>query len=154
VVQSPYHHPVVESVARELVDRLRAALQARSEVLEAYLFGSFARNDATAHSDVDVALYVAEEAINYPGYGFAATISADLQVVLGRSDVDVVLLNRAPPLLYNRVLRDGIRIMSRDLSATTSREGMALSRYCDYVPQLEMIDRVHRERIAQGRFGK
>jgi hypothetical protein len=68
--------------------------------------------------------------------------------------VDVVLLNHAPPLLYHRVLRDGIRICSRDLAATTGREGMALSRYCDYVPQLEMIERVHQERIAQGRFGK
>ena len=43
---------------------------------------------------------------------------------------------RAPPLLYHRVLRDGRRILSRDLRATTTREGYALSRYCDFVPQL------------------
>lgn len=36
-------------------------------------------------------------------------------------------------------LRDGQRILSRDLRATTTREGYALSRYCDYVPQLAKI---------------
>jgi hypothetical protein len=59
---------------------------------------------------------------------------------LGTNSVDVVLLNRAPPLLYHRVLRDGIRVLARDLRATTTREGYALSRYCDYVPQLAKID--------------
>ena len=47
-----------------------------------------------------------------------------------------MVLNRAPPLLYHRVLRDGRRILARDLRATTTREGYALSRYCDFVPQL------------------
>lgn len=42
---------------------------------------------------------------------------------LGRNDVDLVLLNDAPPLLYHRVLRDGVRLLSRDLAKTTAREG-------------------------------
>lgn len=54
--------------------------------------------------------------------------------------IDVVILNRAPPLLYHRVLRDGIRVLSRDLRATTVREGQALSRYCDFLPYLNRID--------------
>lgn len=37
-------------------------------------------------------------------------------------------------------LRDGQRILARDLRATTIREGYALSRYCDYVPQLAKIE--------------
>jgi hypothetical protein len=73
---------------------------------------------------------------------------------LGSNRVDVVVLNDAPPLLYHRVLRDGLRILSRDLRATTTREGQALSRYCDYVPQLAKIDRAHRARAESGRFGR
>jgi hypothetical protein len=42
--------------------------------------------------------------------------------LLGRNDVDVVVLNDAGPLLYHRVLRDGERILSRDPGATTARE--------------------------------
>jgi hypothetical protein len=37
-------------------------------------------------------------------------------------------------------LRDGVRLFARDLAATTAREGRALSRYCDYVPQLAKVD--------------
>ena len=37
---------------------LRGALEPRAEVLEAYLFGSWARGEAVGHSDVDVAVYV------------------------------------------------------------------------------------------------
>jgi hypothetical protein len=61
---------------------------------------------------------------------------------LGTNSVDVVILNRAPPLLYHRVLRDGSRLVSRDLRATTVREGRALSRYCDFAPQLARIDAI------------
>jgi hypothetical protein len=52
------------------------------------------------------------------------------------------------------VLRDGERLLSRDLAATTTREGYALSRYCDYLPHLAKIDRELARRIADGSFGR
>ena len=55
---------------------------------------------------------------------------------------------------YHRVLRDGVRLFSRDLRATTAREGQALSRYCDYLPQLAKIDAAHRARVEGGHFGR
>lgn len=136
------------------MDKLRRALDPRVEVLEAYVFGSVARREAAAHSDVDVAVFVDAGVLDRPGYGYQAELGAELQQKLGRSDVDVVVLNRAGPVLYHQVLRDGVRVLSRDLAATTTREGQALSRYCDYVPTLRMIDRVHKARIASGGFGR
>jgi hypothetical protein len=131
------------------------ALERRREVLEGYLFGSAARGDAQAHSDVDVAVYVAPDAhASQSGLGLDAEIAADLMRALGANRVDVVLLNSAPPLLYHRVLRDGVRILSRDLRATTIREGQALSRYCDFVPQLAKIRAAHDARRARGEFGR
>lgn len=134
--------------------RLATVLDSRAEVLEAYLFGSVARGEAQAHSDVDVAVYVLAQALDRPGFGYAAELGSDLQAALGRSDVDVVILNRAPPALYHAVLRDGLRILSRDLAATTTREGRALSRYCDDVPRLRMIEAISRARITSGNFGR
>jgi hypothetical protein len=73
---------------------------------------------------------------------------------LGENRVDLVVLNAAPPLLYHRVLRDGVRVVSRDLRETTTREGYALSRYCDYVPQLAKIQSAVARRTDAGELGR
>lgn len=136
------------------LNRLLATLHARAEILEAYLFGSQARGSASAHSDVDIAVFVEPAALEEPGFGYDAALGADLQQALARSDVDIVILNHAPPLLYHRVLKDGTRLLARDLAATTTREGAALSRYFDYLPQLRKIEEAHRLRTDSGRFGR
>jgi uncharacterized protein len=126
--------------AQELARRIASILEPRPEVLEAYLFGSRATGRAQAHSDVDVAVFVDERRAVHGGYGYTAELATALISGLGTNAVDVVVLNGSPPLLYHRVLRDGERILSRDLRASTTREGYALSRYCDYVPQLAKIE--------------
>jgi predicted nucleotidyltransferase len=136
----------------ELRDRLTRALEGRPEVLEAYLFGSEAAGRAQPHSDVDVAVFVAE--VPDAPFGYEAELSADLIAALGENRVDLVLLNRAPPLLYHHVLSEGVRLLSRDPAATTVREGLAISRYCDYVPHLAKLDAALRARIVRGNFGR
>ena len=124
-----------------LEHRLAEALASRAEVLEAYLFGSHALGRAQPHSDVDIAVYVDPRTLTEAdGYGYAADLTAHLMQALGTNAVDLVVLNRAPPLLYHRVLRDGRRVLARDLRATTTREGYALSRYWDYVPALAKME--------------
>lgn len=123
---------------------LVGALAPRQEVLEAYLFGSRAMGRAQPHSDIDIAVYVDAPRAADEGYGYAAELTAHLMAALGSNKIDVVVLNRAPPVLYHRVLRDGRRILARDLRAATTREGYALSRYCDYLPQLAKIEAARR----------
>ncbi len=139
---------------RALLAKLAALLEPRGEILEAYLFGSKVTGSAQPHSDVDVAVYLGEAMPVTSVFGYAADLATALMRGLHTSRVDVVVLNNATPLLYHRVLRDGVRILSRDLRATTTREGRALSRYCDYVPQLAKLEAAHRARIAAGRFGR
>ena len=145
---------MVTADTERLLKTLNAALQPRAEILEAYLFGSTATGATHSHSDVDVAVYLADRQPTGSVFGYTADLTAALMSVLGTNRVDVVVLNDAPPLLYHRVLRDGQRILSRNLRATTTREGYALSRYCDYVPQLAKIEAAHRARIAAARFGR
>ncbi len=135
----------------ELEDRIARALAQRDEVLEAYLFGSHAAGRAQAHSDIDIAVYVREAPAAAAGFGYAAELTACLMRALGTNDVDVVVLNRAPPVLYHRVLRDGRRILARDLRATTTREGYALSRYCDFLPQLAKMEAARRSATGRAR---
>ena len=112
----------------EVSTKLHAFFAPRDEVLEAYLFGSTADGSAQRHSDVDIAVYLREPVPPASAFGYVADLTAALMHTLGTNHVDVVVLNAAPPMLYHRVLRDGVRILTRDLRATTTREGQALSR--------------------------
>ena len=141
-------------VARdEIVEQLRAALLEHPVVLEAYLFGSAARGEAGPESDIDIAVYL-DPGVEEPPMGHAAVLTTALMAALHQDNIDLVTLNTAPPLLYHRVLRDGIRLVARDVRATITREGRALSRYCDYLPHLRKIDSVHAARIEAGDFGR
>jgi len=131
-----------------------AALEARPEVLEGYVFGSRARGTATPESDIDIAVRIDRVLAPAGPYGYTAGLSAALGSALERRDVDVVVLNDAPPLLYHRVIATGVRVFSRDLRASTTREGLALSRYCDYLPQLRRIDAALSARLAANTFGR
>ena len=135
----------LSELERCLVD----ALQGRSEIEDAYLFGSQATGRARSHSDIDVAVHVDLGRLGRAQYGYAAELTAHLMGALGSNDIDVVVLNGAPPVLYHRVLRDGRRILSRDARATAAREGYALSRYCDFVPQLAKMESARRAAAAQ-----
>jgi predicted nucleotidyltransferase len=138
----------------ELAERLASALATRPEVLDAYLFGSRARGDARPHSDIDVAVFVDPALAPASAFGYEAELTGALMKALATNRIDVVLLNGAPPLLYHRVLRDGVRVFARDLTATTTREGTALSRYCDFLPQLAKVERVSSARVNDGEFGR
>jgi hypothetical protein len=138
-------------IGGDLEARIRRPLSARPEILEAYLFGSRARGDAQPHSDIDIAIFVSDMPTS--PFGYEAELVTDLMTALGSERVDLVLLNRAGPLLYHRVLRDGTRLLSRDLRATTVREGQALSRYCDYRAQLDKIDSAAHARLVRGDLG-
>ncbi len=72
---------------------LRSVFASQPVVL-AYLFGSQASGTGTPLSDVDIAVLLEP---NTPSPGTVqATLISDLMLALGRSDVDVVVLNTAP----------------------------------------------------------
>lgn len=133
----------------DLAPRLARALATRDEILEAYLFGSQASGRAQPHSDIDVAVYIDPSANPAGPYGRAAELTAHLMDAVNSNDIDVLILNDAPPVLYHRVLRDGNRLFARDLRATTAREGRALSRYCDFLPQMDKVTRARRRAPVQ-----
>ena len=138
----------------ELAQRIARVLAPRGEILEAYLFGSGARGGDGPLSDVDVAVFVDPAAPGDYPFGHEADLATALLRELPGRTIDVLVLNQAPPVLYHRVLRDGIRLLARRLQDTTTREGQALSRYCDFLPQLRKISDAQDQRIARGRYGR
>ena len=132
-----------------LKQRIASVLEPRREVLEAYLFGSHAQGRAQPHSDIDVAVYIDESLAEEGAFGYRAQLITEIMAGLQSNEIDLLILNQAPPVLYYHVLRDGIRVLSRDLAATTTREGRAASRYCDFVPHLAKMDAAWRSRALR-----
>ena len=79
---------------------LRRALVGRADVRLAILFGSVARDAATAESDVDLAVDV-DPRVDL------AELSSSLSLAVGR-ELDVVRLSDAGVPLLEELLRDGI----------------------------------------------
>lgn len=131
---------------RPIESEMRARFEtAPPDVLAAYVFGSIARDDADAESDVDVAILLAAE----PRPELASQrldLAAELERGLGRR-VDLVILNTAPVDLVHRVLRDGALVLDRDRAARIRFEVRARNEYFDVLPFLRRYRRLP-ERVA------
>lgn len=125
---------------QNLEQRITGLLEPRPEVLEAYLFGSHAQGREQPHSDIDVAVCIDESLAEEGAFGYRAQLITEIMAGLHSNDIDLLILNQAPPALYYQVLRDGIRVLTRDLAATTTREGYAVSRYCDFAAHRAKMD--------------
>ena len=79
------------------------------EIQIAYLFGSSKDGVIAVDSDVDVAIYLEEGTSPFSQLNIAAALEDELE-----SPVDVVVLNKANPVLAHEVLRNGFRLFARD----------------------------------------
>lgn len=117
---------------RAIAERLRGELAANDEVVCAWLFGSVARGEATASSDVDVAVLR-----RGPLPRTLDELPLDLEDALSRAllrRVDVVDARTAPADLVHRILRDGIRLVDNDPRQRVRFEVAARNRYFDMLP--------------------
>ena len=97
--------------------------------IAAYLFGSVARGEAGATSDVDLGvLFAADPPATLEAPQFA--LEAELERLL-HAPVQVVALNRASADLVHRVLRDGRLVLDRDRAARIRFEVRSRNQYFD-----------------------
>jgi hypothetical protein len=111
-------------------------------VVAAWLYGSVARGTARPDSDVDVAVLLGRE----PARGLAGQpfdLEDELARLLGR-DVQVVVLDRAPPDLAHRVLRDGRLLFESDPAARVTFQVRSRNEYFDLLPVLEEYRRTRK----------
>lgn len=72
---------------------------------------------------------------------------------LDTDEVDLVVLNDAPPLLRHRALRDGEPLVERDRLAHVRLATDALLEYLDTEPLRATLAAGRRRRLAEDRFG-
>jgi uncharacterized protein len=130
----------------QLVDGIRTVLLAEPDVDLAYLFGSRAREEALASSDVDIALLASAPLPLLRLGALQERLAHALQM-----PVDVVDLHAAPPLLAREVVLEGIPVLVVDPAVKLDFEMAAIRRWEDTrrmrLEQQELL----RERARLGR---
>jgi hypothetical protein len=141
----------LSAVERILVSHFKR----RREVQAAYIFGSVVTGRSRPDSDVDVAVLVSDEVTRGNTFEYRLELMADLMTVLKRNDVDLILLNQAPPLLAHRVLKKGRLIFERSASARVAFQVRTVNRYLDTVPMRNLYLSYLKKHVRDGSiFGR
>jgi predicted nucleotidyltransferase len=126
-------------------------LSKRREIQAVYIFGSVATCRTRPDSDVDVAVLTARRARRADTLKYRLALMADPGSAPGRPDVEVVLLNEAPPLLAHRILSQGALVFERSRSARVKFQVDTVNRYLDVIPMFETHIEYLKKRVREGR---
>lgn len=134
-------NPVVKEV-----NRIFPEVLGRFEQVEfAYLFGSFVQE--TEFKDIDVAICASSlPASPLARFKLAMKIGRALERQLHpRFEVDVRLMNEAPPWFQAEVLRTGKLLFARTEAWRVAYEAALLSRHLDYQPLRDRLTALYVE---------
>jgi uncharacterized protein len=150
VIDEKSRVPLLNEAALE---RLSHALD-RQDVIAAMLIGSQARGTSGPLSDVDVAIWH-DPGLDPPGQlRLQLELARAASEALGTDEVDVLMLNHAPPLLRHRAVRDARLLVERDPVARVRLDARTLLDYLDTKPLRAEMSRGLRKRIREDRFGR
>jgi predicted nucleotidyltransferase len=133
-----------------IVLTIASSLEGVPGVVSAYLFGSMANGRAHRESDVDIGLLLDRRAYRTPSDRFEARLrlTGRLGAAVAR-DVDLVILNDAPPQLARHILTRGLRLMISNVPADHEFFRNTLSRAADLEPFLDSTRRTKLAAIAR-----
>jgi hypothetical protein len=150
VIDEKSRVPLLDEAA---LSRLGHALN-HDGVVAAMLIGSQARGTVGPLSDVDIAVWHEPGLDSRERLNLQLGLARDAGRVLGTDEIDVVMLNHAPPLIRHRAIRDGRRLVERDHDERVRLETRAILDYLDTAPLRTELGRGVRRRMEEGRFGR
>jgi hypothetical protein len=97
-------------------EKIIELLEGYPEILFAYLFGSFIKQEK--YNDIDIAFYISpdfdlKDLKSYP-FGYESEITGKLNLALKTDKVDVVLLNKADLLMAIQIYNSGKLLFEKD----------------------------------------
>jgi hypothetical protein len=141
--------PLSSEGVDDLVKRLQT-LCAANDVVLLYLHGSHARGEQGPLSDMDLAVLLGRESST--SLDSELDFLAALQSASGREDVDLVFLDRAGPIIKDRVVRHGRLVYQRSEKERILFEERAIKEYLDFRYFSEQYDDALFKALKQGRL--
>lgn len=138
----------------QLLKSLRSLGRIYPEIDAVYLFGSRATGKSGPLSDIDIGVLLNTDHVR-PKDLFRTRLNLITQAMetCGRSNVDLVLLNEAGPLLAYEVVHDGKLAYERNRQRRVSYEADTLRRYFDFQPFFHTIRQYLKKHLREGTYG-
>jgi hypothetical protein len=133
-------------------DAIVECVAKRREIQAVYIFGSVVSGRTRRDSDIDVALLLNEKSPCLKMLDYRLRVAADISKAIGRSDLDLVILNGAPPVLAHQVLSKGKLVFERSRSARVAFHVRAVNRYLDTEPMRALFRQYLKQRIREGKI--
>jgi uncharacterized protein len=116
---------------------LRAVLEATPGVAAAWVFGSVVRGEAREDSDLDVAVLLRDPVATLLTHRRELSeLAARLEDAASRR-VDLVVLGLHDPIIFHRVLSEGVLIHDAEPQRRIDAASAAIARYFDWAPSYE-----------------
>jgi uncharacterized protein len=138
----------MEMSAVDMFDRVRAMLARTPEVEFAYLFGSHARGDAGALSDIDIAVFF-HSAVS--SFNCRLRLMESLARELGTERFDLITLNAASIVLKYEVILGGM-VIKEAKERRIGFEAKTLGEYLDTAHLRHTQEAYLKAQLIQGDF--
>lgn len=135
----------MSSFEDRLVD-MKDILESDPDVVFAYLFGSIAEGRKRVRGDVDIAVYLVESEMSFC-LRKEKELYSKMTSMLGRSDIDLIILNRTPTVLKYRALKTGKLLVSKDDKLRINYVTKVMLRYFELKRHIEEYDKELYKRI-------
>ncbi len=122
------HYKLPENIDR-LLPKATAYLRSHKAILFAYLFGSLAQGKRSPLSDVDIAVFLKK---TKKAPALKMEILGKLNELLKTDEIDLVILNTAPPPLRMRILQTKKLLVDKDPFLRHRYESLTMREYMDF----------------------
>lgn len=123
-----YRNKLPENIKVKLKDA-KKLLENDKNVVFAYLFGGFAKNEIKPLSDIDIAVYLKK---SDKIFDYQLNLLSKLILTFGTEEIDLVVLNHAPISIVGRILKSRQVIVDKNPSFRKSYESLMLRQFFDF----------------------
>lgn len=117
----------------DIIKRCKDILIEYEDIIFAYIFGSYAKDNIRIDSDIDIAIYLTGNIDTYKYLDMKRELSEAL-----KREVDLVILNDATPLLRYEIYKNNILLFSHDKAMEGKYKVKTLFEYNDMKRYLDL----------------
>lgn len=128
----------------DVIKECKDILMEYEKIIFAYIFGSYVENKMKVDSDIDIAIYLKED-LKPDEYLKIKNILFDILKI----EVDLVILNEAPPLLKYEIYKKNILLFTRDKIIESNYKVKTLFEYNDIKRYLDLSYNKTIERLKE-----